>query len=277
MFSQRFRSPTRLSMRKMKYKSQLLIFCILIVSTGQAEDSANETDDPDDGELEAMNPLYAGNSVKELLNLCKNLKASEFYTEPDKKLKQCPEKKNCIKHCNEKRISRLRDAQKRVEKLLDDLTDFHIIFWQFFPLVIVILLGAYLTFVKQFNWRTLPIIGNEFEDDPTNGYRYGHYMWMKWIILDSSHPKYYVNMTEDTPEVEYRPQSKEEMENDVEEDESDDNLHPPWDVRTICDMTADPSERLNIYFKRVQLKYQVSKPTKRVKAYRKYRKQEGRV
>jgi len=101
---------------------------------------------------------------------------------------------------------------------------------------------------------------------------------MKWMILDSTHPRYYINMTEDTHEVDYRPQSKEEQGNDgVEEDESDDNLHPPWDVRTICDMTADPSERLAIYFKRVQLNYQVSKPTKRVKAYKKLRKQEGRV
>ncbi|ODN02069.1 hypothetical protein Ocin01_04613 [Orchesella cincta] len=136
--------------------------------------------------------------------------------------------------------------------------------WPFLLFFIVLFQGAYLIIVKHFNWRTLPFIPgyDMYVNDPTDGYRYRHYMWMQKVILDSDHPTYYHGMTADSQELEYEPQYAEW---DDPEAGSDEEIHLPWSVTDILDMTADPDERLEIYFRRIQQKYNLNKPPRHMK------------
>lgn len=40
--------------------------------------------------------------------------------------------------------------------------------------------------VGHYRWNNLPLVGNWLLDDPTDGIKFKHYMWMKWIILGNS-------------------------------------------------------------------------------------------
>ncbi|CAL8100095.1 unnamed protein product [Orchesella dallaii] len=204
-------------------------------------------------ELEDRLALYTGNSVNELLEVCKGFNNEEdLIVVPGKDLKQCRSQKKCIPQCNEERIERLQDAQTRVTLLVGHLGAPGRYVIPFILFFIVLVQGTYLIIVKHFNWRTLPFVpGYMYVYDPTDGYRYRHYMWMKWLILDSDHPMYYHKMTADSQELEYEPQS---VEWEDPEAGSDEEIHLPWSVTDIFDMTADPDERLEIYFRRIQQK-----------------------
>lgn len=143
---------------------------------------------PKDGIEERLGALYRGNSVKELLDVCKDLNEAEDMIYINVNVTLCRRNKTCVSPCTKQRVERLRDAQTRVRDLIDSMHSPLKITWNLAIFLVTLALGAYLIFVKQFNWRTLPFFGYEFEEDPTDGYRYGHYMWMRWVILDSEHP-----------------------------------------------------------------------------------------
>lgn len=46
--------------------------------------------------------------------------------------------------------------------------------------------GIYLNLKGHFQWANVPLIGNWLLDDPTNGIKFRHYMWMEWITLGNS-------------------------------------------------------------------------------------------
>lgn len=77
---------------------------------------------------------------------------------------------------------------------------------------------------------------------------------MKINFCSCAWVQYYRAMAPDTFEIEYIPQSQA-----FEEDDDLETIaHPAWSVEDIYNVSTDPHEQLDLYFRRIQYQYEVS-------------------
>jgi hypothetical protein len=160
-------------------------------------------------------------------------------------------------------------AQAKVAKMIEQTESKIRVIVPLGILVAIVLVGMYLWWMGHFRYENLPVLGDDLLDNPTDGIKFQHYMWMKWIILGNTNCHWKTYMQPDSYIYYWIPLAEtlwERKPTPPAEKEPRDDDHPYWNMETLLDEMEGAEDKaiLEEYWTRIYTwawkRYRLKKP-----------------